>query len=526
MRRWNGWGDDTVHVALPSAALSYLRERLGPGVVTPDAPLERVVARVPPARLPSDPRIDTNAETRARHARGQSFPDWLALRFGRVDAFPDGVVFPQSSQEVRELLTLAADCGARVIPYGGGTSVVGGVNAMPGDAPVLTISLARMRNLLALDETSRLARFEAGTTGADLETQLRARGYTLGHFPQSFDYSTLGGWIATRSAGQQSLMYGRIDALFAGARIETPCGTLRIPALPSSAAALDVRNMILGSEGRIGIITEATVRVQPIAEREAFHAWFFRDWKSAQHAVRTLAQSGAGLSMLRLAGEIETFTTLRMAGKPALIGLVERALRMRGIGDGKCLLIAGVTESEERGDGAFAAVRRACKAHAAFYAGKRIGNAWAHQRFRGAYLRNTLWDAGYGVDTVETAVDWEHLEPAMRAMERAGTDALQGNVHAYSHLSHVYPQGSSVYSTFVFPLRADYDENLTRWRALKAAVSEAILKNGGTITHQHGVGTDHAPYLHAEKGALGVEAMRALFARFDPHGMMNPGKVC
>ena len=518
MRRWNGWGDESVRLPLPRTALAYLQERVGLGASPCDAELSAVASAAARSRLPDDPRIDKNPETRVVHARGQSLPDWLALRFGRIDRVPDGVAFPQSAQDVRDLLAFAQKCGAVVIPYGGGTSVVGHINPPQGDAPVLTISLARMRRLVDLDVPSRLARFEAGVTGPDLEAQLRERGYTLGHFPQSFEYSTLGGWIATRSAGQQSLKYGRIEQLFAGAHVETPIGTLEIPAFPASAAGIDIREMVLGSEGRLGIITDATVRVRPLARHESFHGWFFPNWDHAERAVHALVHADVPLSMIRLANETETLTTLRMAGHAATVAVMERVLALRGCRDEKCLLILGV-------NGSLREVRRICRAQDGVYFGKRLGERWRENRFRGVYLRNTLWEHGYAVETVETAVDWRRVRTMMRAMQSAGEHALNNQVHAYTHLSHVYPQGSSVYSTFIFPLTSTYEENLERWRKLKTAVSEAIVANGGTISHQHGVGVDHQPYLLAEKGALGIEAMRAVFEQFDPHGVMNPGKL-
>src|SRR5579862_8135055 len=313
-RRWNGWGDEQVSIALPDAALAFLRERIGSGTPPADVPLASVAARVEQSRLPDHPMVDTSAQTRVLHARGQSLSDWFALRFGEIDTIPDGVAFPETSGDVAALLTYARGCGAAVIPYGGGTSVAGHINPLPGAAPVLTISMARMRALLELDRASRLATFRAGVTGPDLEAQLNVAGYTLGHFPQSFEYSTLGGWIVTRSSGQQSLRYGRIESLFAGGRIETPSGTLAIPTFPASAAGIDIRELVLGSEGRIGLMTEAAVRVSALPEHESFHGIFFPDWQSAHAGVAALVGGGANLSMIRLANPMETFTTLTLAG--------------------------------------------------------------------------------------------------------------------------------------------------------------------------------------------------------------------
>ena len=236
MRRWNGWGEETISSHLTPTATTFIRNATGIGTPTRDATLEEVIAQVPPSRLPTRALISTDPAERVRHVRGQSLPDWIALRSGCVDAFPDGVAYPESESEVRSLISYAREVGAQLIPYGGGTSVVGHINVLPGDRPVLTIDLRRRSRLNNMDKTSHLATFGAGVTGLHLEVQLRALGYTLGHFPQSFEYSTLGGWIATRSSGQQSLGYGRIEQLFAGGRVETPSGTLEIQPFPASAA--------------------------------------------------------------------------------------------------------------------------------------------------------------------------------------------------------------------------------------------------------------------------------------------------
>jgi alkyldihydroxyacetonephosphate synthase len=504
----------------------YLEQRLGNVAPAAEAPLNDVVARVAPSRLPPHPLVETSPEVRVRHARGQSLPDWFALRFGRLDSVPEGVAFPESSQDVRELLAFARGCGAAVVPYGGGTSVAGHVNPEPA-VPSLTVSLARMRSLLELDEQSRLATFGAGVTGPDLEAQLRARGYTLGHFPQSFEYSTLGGWIVTRSSGQQSLRYGRIETLFAGGRVETPAGTLHLPTFPASAAGIDLREMVLGSEGRAGVVTEATVRVSPLPRAESFTGIFFPDWQHGRDCVVQLAHTGVALSMIRLANPLETFTTLTLAGASPAVSWLQRYLSMRGAGDEKCLLLAGLTGHGGEVAAAKRALNSIARKHRGVGTGTALGARWRKNRFRGVYFRNTLWDAGYAVDTVETAVDWPRVDAMMRAMEDAARTALGSvPVHAYTHLSHVYPEGSSVYSTFIFPIAPEYETNVERWSRLKRAVSEAIVANGGTITHQHGVGVDHKPYLIAEKGPLGLDAMRALLRQFDPDGIMNPGKLC
>ncbi|MHB8666981.1 MAG: FAD-binding oxidoreductase [Burkholderiales bacterium] len=528
MRRWNGWGDDGINAALDAQTLAFLQQRIGAARPFQDATLAQTCRGIAPSRLPAHRLIDTTAQTRLRCALGQSLSDWLQLRYGRVGAVPDGVAFPESGEQVRELLAYARGCAAAVIAYGGGTSVAGHLSAPAGAQPVLTVNLSRLTRLIELDREAQLARFGAGVAGPDLEAQLRAQGYTLGHFPQSFEYSTLGGWIATRSCGQQSLRYGRIEQLFAGGTIETPGGTLLIPTFPASAAGIDLREMVLGSEGRLGILTEASVRVTPLPEREMFDALFFPDWDRAEAAVRALVQARLPLSLLRLSNAAETLTMLTLAGRNSLLALLQRYLAWRGCAEGKCLLLVGASGRRAEVAGALGQARRIARRAYAVHAGRVLGEKWKQNRFRSVYLRNALWQNGYAVDTAETAVDWPRVGSMMRAMEQAASAALasQGErLHAYTHLSHLYAQGASVYSTFVWRLAGDYDADLARWRALKAAVCEAVVAKRGSISHQHGVGADHAPYLAAEKGALGIGAMRALLRHFDPQGMMNPGKL-
>jgi alkyldihydroxyacetonephosphate synthase len=528
VRRWNGWGDDAIEFALNPDALQFLGDRIGNGTAPTDVTLAQACKDIPASRLEPHKLIDTSPETRLRCGRGQSLPDWLKLRYGKVSALPDGVAFPESSEQVRELLDYARNRQIAVIPYGGGSSVVGHLSAPEGAQQVLTINLARLSRLINLDKLSQLATFGAGVFGPDLEAQLRAHGYTLGHLPQSFEYSTVGGWIVTRSSGQQSLRYGRIEQLFAGGRIETPIGRLDIPTFPASAAGTDLREMVLGSEGRIGILTEATVRVTPLPEVEAFHAVFFPSWDLAEAAVRAIAQAKLPLSMLRLSNSLETLTMLTLAGHKKLIGAMETYLGLRGCGEGKCMLMIGTTGIKSVAANAIKNALRIAGRHQGVHVGRAMGDKWKQNRFRNVYLRNEAWRRGYAIDTCETAVDWPRVKPMMQAVELAATNALaaQGErVHTYTHLSHLYAQGASVYTTFVYRLTGDYDQDLARWQALKAAICNAIVDNGGTISHQHGVGVDHAPYLEAEKGPLGISAMRNMFRHFDPDGMMNPGKL-
>ncbi len=528
MRRWNGWGDDTLDYPLHHSAAEYLAQLVGPGTIPRDAILDDLLNTVPGSRLSDHILFNKEPLERLRHARGQSLPDWIALRTGHLLTFPDGVAYPHSAKDVQELIQYANANGIRLIPYGGGTSVVGHINPIDGDTPVLTVNMQRLGRLLHLDEKSQLATFCAGVKGPDLEAQLRAHGYTLGHFPQSFELSTLGGWIATRSSGQQSLGYGRIEELFAGGRLESPAGTLEMPPFPASAAGPDLRHTILGSEGRLGIITDATVRISPLPEREDFHAVFFPDFDKGFAAVRQIIQERIPLSMIRLSTAVETKTTLTLAGHERLIGTLEKLLAIRDVGDDKSMLLVSFTGTNDLARMGRKAAIGIAKDHDGVHVGRAFGEQWHKGRFRTPYLRNTLWEAGYAVDTVETATSWTHVKKIISAIESAVANSLKSfneKVHVFTHLSHLYTHGASVYTTYLFRLASTPEETLARWQTMKTAISQAIVANQGTISHQHGVGIDHAPYLKAEKGALGMAALEDLCKRFDPNQIMNPGKL-
>jgi alkyldihydroxyacetonephosphate synthase len=528
MRRWNGWGEEEITLPLKQEALAFLAAQIGAGSAPQDATLAAACAKVPTSRLPAHPLVSIDAEARLRASIGHSCNDWLRLRHGMPERVCDGVAYPETSAQVRELMDWAQSVNAIVIPYGGGTSVVGHLTPPAGERPTLTLHMSRMNRLLHLDRESQLATFGAGVVGPDLEAQLRAQGYTLGHFPQSFEYSTLGGWVVTRSSGQQSLRYGRIEQMFAGGRLETPTGTLVIPTFPASAAGPSLADMVLGSEGRIGVLTEVTIRVTPLPEYERFHAVFFPDWESGRAAVQALAQAKLPLSMLRLSNPNETLTTLTLAGGGSALRWLERYLSWRGVGEGKCLMLMGVTGSKAMATKTRREALAICGQHRGVHGGTHIGEKWKTNRFRGVYLRNTLWENGYIVDTMETAADWPKVTKLMQGMEQAGRKALADlgeKVHVYTHLSHVYAQGSSVYTTFAFRADKDFGTNFARWQALKQAVSEAIVYGGGTISHQHGVGKDHAPYLAAEKSERGMTALHGMVREFDPNGVMASGNL-
>ena len=523
MRRWNGWGDVGREVPVPTALAATLARELGVGGRPADAALNDMLARLHEGMPTSVPGVSTDQFDRFVHSHGQSFSDLVALRTGSIATATDGVAHPTSPEDVRDLIRDAGRTGVALVPYGGGTSVVGGVNTIQGERPVVTVDLGRLNQLRDLDEWSLLATFGAGTAGPDLEAALRVRGLTLGHFPQSFEQSTLGGWVATRSSGQQSLGFGRIEQLFAGGRLETPTGTLVMQPFPASAAGPDLRHAVLGGEGRLGILTEAVVRVRRLPEVDAVVAAVLPGWSAGVSAARALAQDGVGLSMVRLSTPAETATSFLLAGRAGVA--LSAALDVTRLGPDRTLLLAGLMGSTGQARQAGRHLRHVVRHHKGVHLSRPLGAHWQRSRFRTPYLRDGLWELGYGVDTVETATTWSAVPRLVHELEGALSGALDDPVHVGTHLSHVYPTGSSVYTTFVFRLGADPESTLDRWGRLTASARRAVARAGGTISHQHGVGLHHLNELADEKGPVGTTALRALLASVDPDGLMNPGKL-
>jgi alkyldihydroxyacetonephosphate synthase len=525
-RRWNGWGDPAVTVELGPHGLATIVDLLGPGTPPRDATLTDVVAGVPPSRLDGEAGLSTDPEDRIRHARGQDLPDAIALRSGRLPAVPDAIARPSDAAGVRGLLTRADATGWTLLPRGGGTSVVGGVTVVPSERPVVVVDLGGLRGLRALDPASGLATVGAGTLGPALETALGEHGRRLGHRPQSWEYSSVGGWVVTRSSGATSMGDGRIEALFAGGHLETPVGPLDLPPFPASAAGPDLRHVVLGSEGRLGILTEVIVRTAPHPVRDVVRAYALPDWERALELARTLADARLPLSMVRVSTPLETATMIALIPSDRSRRLLRRYLGWRGQGGAEsCLVLVGMAGSDKVVRAVEGEVGRLIRDRRGIGV-PTLGPAWARERYRAPYLRDALWSEGYAVDTVETAVDWSRLPALAAALGpalRHGLEAEGERVHAYSHLSHLYPSGSSLYVTFAFRLAPDPDQTLDRWRRLKALASATIVEHGGTISHQHGVGRVHAPFLEAEKGALGMAALDGLIERFDPRGVLARG---
>jgi alkyldihydroxyacetonephosphate synthase len=429
---------------------------------------------------------------------------------------------------VRAVLEACAAAQVAVVPWGGGTSVVGGLTPLrEGFAGVVSLDLGGLDGLVGVDERSLTATVRAGMQGPELEAALGARGLTLGHFPQSFEYVTIGGCVATRSAGQASTGYGRIDELVLGLRLAAPAGDIVLPALPGSAAGPDLRELLVGSEGVLGVITEATLRVRPRRPAARHEAWVLPSFLAGAEAFRALEQAGAAPDVARLSDAEETRLNLALGGPQGRAReLFDRYLALRGIPAGGCVAIVGWDGDEASIRARRAAAARALRIEGGAGLGPSPGRSWARNRYHGPYLRDHLLDRGVMAETLETATTWANLprlHAAVGAALRAALSARGTPPLVMCHVSHLYPSGASLYFTFL--ARQERGAEIEQWRAAKAAASDAIAATGGTITHHHAVGVDHVPWIEHEATPLGLDALRAVKQRLDPAGVMNPGKL-
>ena len=523
--KWNAWGDPAEAKPLSDGIRTLLKQALGvDDVTTPELEPDEVKLR-PSSLSDADRgglaeivgadycRVDDRG--RLLRAGGKSTLDLLRRKDSGIQDAPDAVLLPRTEDEIAAILRYCSDHGIAIVPFGGGTSVVGGLDPVRGDfSAVVSLDLRRLTELHSLDEVSGEAELGAGLTGPEAERLLGERGYSLGHFPQSFQFATIGGFAATRSSGQDSAGYGRFNDMVRGLRTVTPAGVLDLGRAPESAAGPDLRQLMIGSEGVFGIITRVRVRVHPVPAATRYEAWSFGDFATGANALRAVVQTGAGPTVIRLSDEAETgvnLATTESIGEEQITG--------------GCLAITAFEGSAAHVESRQAETRAVMQAAGGTSLGEAPARAWEHGRFNAPYLRDSLLSAGALCETLETATNWSNVpalkvavtEALTKSLGESGTPAL-----VLCHISHVYPTGASLYFTVVAGQRGNPIE---QWRKAKTAASEAMMRTGATITHHHAVGADHRPWMRDEVGDLGVAVLRAVKATLDPTGILNPGKL-
>lgn len=513
---WSRWGDPAQAGPLPESAHALVEAFLGtsdiPAVAPEDVRLseplaDELVAEL--AEIVGGEHVLLDHDTRLHRTRGKSTPDLLRLRRGDGSDSPDAVVRPGTHDEVAAVIAWGVRRHVALVPFGGGTSVVGGLAARrEGFAGVISLDLVRFDRLLEVDHESMTAWLEPGLRGPAAEALLAAEGVTLGHFPQSFEYASIGGFAVTRSSGQSSAGYGRFDSLVVGLRVATPQGTLELGSSPANAAGPDLRELVMGSEGAFGVVTAVRVRVRPVPPVKVYESWQFGSFAEGATAMRTLAQAGLLPTVIRLSDEAETAINL---ARPSEVG---------GESAGGCLLIAGYEGTQEAVDARRAACTGLLERLGGTNLGEEGGRAWAEGRFHGPYLRDSLLDVGVLVETLETVTFWSNLQHVYDEVKQALTASLGEATIVLCHISHVYETGASLYFTVA---ARQTEDPVAQWLAAKAAASDAMVHNGASITHHHAVGQDHKPWLAEEIGPVGVMILRAVKDRLDPTGVLNPG---
>jgi alkyldihydroxyacetonephosphate synthase len=547
--KWWGWGDEAVaftHADKPGLA-PFLERALGLDVrATTSRPASFDDLDIPESTLSPALRseleaatgsahVSTDALDRVVHARGKSLRDLVRHRGGDVGRLPDVVVRPGDEDELTAVVRAAIDADAVVIAFGGGTNISGSLEA-PADEErdIVSVDLGRMDRVLAIDDAARLARVQPGVFGPHLEQQLNARGWTVGHFPDSFSYSTLGGWIATRSSGMQSDKYGDVADLTRAVRVVTPAGVLATRPVPHTSTGPSVREMVLGSEGRLGIISEATVHVHRVPEQRVILGYLFPDWPSALAAMHDIAASEASPSVTRVSDANETQFSFATRKDPSPIDrLKSKALttylqRRRNFDlEAMCLSFIGYEGTKDHVSAQRKLVGRIVGRHGGLSIGASPGELYDQKKFDTPYIRDYLLDRGALADVSETAAPWSALPTVygnVMANARAAFDDLHVHGYIMCHLSHSYHSGACLYFTFGFK-PSGVREPLEEYDVIKSAIQQTFVDSGATLSHHHAVGTEHAPWLEQDISAPGVAMLRALFDGVDPGANLNPGKI-
>jgi alkyldihydroxyacetonephosphate synthase len=497
--------------SLPQELQAALESAVGRGQVSTD-PLDRVV-----------------------HGRGKSLRDLVRSRAGDFGRIPDVVVRPGDEEAVEAVVRAAVDGDAVVIPFGGGTSISGSLEAPPYETrTVISVDLGAMNRVLEIDSDSRLARVQAGVLGPAFEEQLNAQGWTLGHFPDSFTHSTLGGWVATRSSGMQSDLYGDVADLTRAVRVATPAGLLATRAVPSTSTGPSVREMVLGSEGRLGIITEATVHVHRVPEQRTIVGYLFPTWADGLAAMNAIAASDAAPSVTRVSDAAETqFSFATKTGDSLLDRVKSKALstfleRRRHFDlDAMCLSFIGYEGSKAHVAAQRKLVGRIVSRRGGLAIGAGPGALYDQKKFDTPYIRDFLLDRGALADVSETSAPWSVLPGLydnVMGAARGAFSELGVKGYIMCHLSHSYHSGACLYFTFAFK-PAETREPLEQYDVVKSAIQQTFMDSGATLSHHHAVGTEHSPWLEQDISAPGVEMLRALFDGIDPGANLNPGKI-
>ncbi len=541
--KWWGWGDENVTFKMKNypGIIKYIREKFKIQSLKkrPLFDLEKIemTKKFLPETIIGEfkdkigaEKCFSNKQERVLHSFGKSYKDAVRIRSYKIKNAPDIILYPENEDDIKSIYELCSKHSIAIVPFGGGTSVVSGVEACKGSKNYCaSVDLTRMDKITSIDSVSLTAKIQAGKFGPEIEKELGERGFTLGHFPQSFEFSTLGGWIAARSSGQNSILYGGIEALVSSLTIVSPGGKIKTLDVPRMACGPDFNEICLGSEGALGIITEAVVKITPAPARQLYTMYMFKDFKNSATAAQMLAQEKIPVAMLRVSDEEETEAFLAMgSGKKNpitfIIGkLIKKYIHSRGIDTKKCSTIMVGFEGEnheikylkKRVDKIFKSFSPVCL-------GNGPGKKWLKDRFFLPYLRDEFMDNGLMVDTLETSTTWSNLENLYSKTKNKIREVYSDRpCVVYTHISHLYHEGASLYTTII--TTQDESDPVGQWQKMKDAVNNTICESGGAISHHHGIGIDHKNGLHWNDEQM--KLMKSIKNELDPEGLMNPGKL-
>jgi alkyldihydroxyacetonephosphate synthase len=546
--KWWGWGDEHLEFDISDKPdlWPFIKEVLQ----IEDEPLRTPPVRFEDIEVPAQQlnekfltavknqlqpdQIRSDKLERLVHAYGKSFRDLLRIRRGIVEAAPDVVLYPQTEVQVGDIVQTASEYDVIIIPFGGGSNIAGCLEAHDSSGRmVVSLDMKRMNKVLMVDHRSNTAQIQAGVMGPHMEEQLNAQGVTLGHFPDSFEYSSLGGWVATRSAGMQSDKYGKIEDMVLSLRMVTPSGTIVTRTVPKSSNGIDVNHICIGSEGILGIITEATLQIHPLPQCREIYGYLFPDFDSGIEAIKACIEqectpmisrlNDAAKTALSFAYKTRSSSVQHMLGKlvKSYLNSVKK-YDLRNV----CLMLTGMEGDKDNFRRQRRKVNAIYRKFGGFNLGISPGRTFERGKYDFPYLRDFVMDRNIMADVSETSTVWSNIGPLYAAVNEAVETAIRktGSIpYVGCHISHSYRTGTSLYFTFGCEQQAGME--LEQYLFIKKAAEDAFISHGGTLSHHHAVGTEHLPWVTADISETGIKAVKSLKEGLDPKGIMNPGKI-
>lgn len=536
------WGEGGEPPGTQATFLRLLSEAIGLGEETRREYPDPKDVEIPPsglqesqvnelASIVGSSNVQANHGARVCHAVGMGYQDIIRYCHGRLDSAPDAVVSPTSADQIEAIIQWCTRNSIGLVPHGGGTNVV---SALSPPGQYITLSMRNLNRVLAFDESSATITVQPGIRGPELESFLNPRGFTLGHFPSSFQYSTIGGWLATRSVGYHDSYYGKLQDRLISLRVLTPTGAIRVVGAPSGASGPDLNRVFLGSEGALGVIVEATLHLHSAPEAREYVSGIFRSFDRGVEVVKELLQEALMPASIRLFDQDETRVIQAMSmdeedetsvARRARRWFRDLGLRAKGVKPGRvCLMILGFEGQEAYVHRQAQHATRVIAIHEGDPLGPEPGEKWHETRYQLPYIRDALIERGALVDSIDVTTTWDYASGLRKDVIDAIRSTLESetpNCLVFSHISQGHPSGTTLNFMFLAPARKDGE--LEQWQSVRKAALNAILKYPTSVSHQFGVGRVDIEHFQRQVGETYMNLLRALKWFIDPNGIMNPG---